>query len=61
MANSHNYSETEKVMKELYDYWCKKNQLKMYLLCRFIRNGLICKKDNPEYQAQHCPSKTISL
>lgn len=45
MVNSHNYSETEKAMKELYDYWSKKNQLQMYLLCRFIGNGLICKKD----------------
>lgn len=45
MVNSHNYSEIEKAMKELYDYWSNKNKLQMYLLCRFIRNGLICKKD----------------
>lgn len=45
MVNSHNYSETEKAMPVLYDYWSSKDQLQMYLLQRFSSNGLICKKD----------------
>lgn len=45
MVNSHNYSETEKAMPVLYDYWSSTNQLQVHLLQRFSSNGLICKKD----------------